>query len=102
MKKEQLQQAIIQMEEFLRNFKEAKEKGQETNSNHERAQSISEIEEITGKLETFFQNNKELLKLIAGKDVNLSREIKWSDIVRPAHFEEDLQAEINKLKEMYS
>lgn len=76
--------------------------GKETNSNKERARSISEIEEIVKKLEDYMRSNEELLQQITGRDIELAREVDWNDVVRPSHFEEDLEAEISKLKEKVS
>ena len=102
MKKEDRQGAISWMENLLGDFREAKERGKETNSNEERVQSISDTEEITQRLETYIRNNEELLEEISGARVDRADEIDWDDIVRPKHFEEDLVAEINKLKKTAS
>lgn len=102
MEKKNLQQYISQLEKLLQEFREAKAMGKETNSNKERARSISEIEEIVKKLEDYMRSNEELLQQITGTDIELARKVEWNDVVRPSHFEEDLEAEINKLKEKVS
>lgn len=102
MEKKKLEQSISWLEDLLRDFKAAKKRGKETNSNEERAQSISDIEGITQRLETYIRNNDELLEEITGTKIELARDIEWNDVVRPAHFEEDLDSEINKLKEKVS
>lgn len=98
MEKRRLENGIKYLEKLLSDFREAKARGKETNSNEERAKSISDIEEITQKLETYMRNNKELLEQIAGSEIEVAQEIEWNDVVRPAHFEEDIEKEINKLK----
>lgn len=98
MEKKDLEQSILYLENILEDFREATARGKATNTNEERAQSISDIEEITRRLETYIQNNPELLEQITGTKIELARSIQWSDVVRPAHFEEDLTAEIGKLK----
>ncbi len=40
------------------------------------------------------------MEIIAGTNVEITSGIEWNEIVRPDHFEEDLQEEINKLKEV--
>lgn len=89
---------ISWLENLLRDFREATEKGKKTNSNEERAKSISEIEEITRRLETYIRNNEDLLEIITGSRIELAREVDWNDVVRPAHFEEDLQESISTLR----
>lgn len=102
MKNTDLKQAIEYLEDLLTDFKEAKAKGKETNSNKERAESIAEIEEITQRLETYIRNNEDLLEEITGTEIELARNVAWNDVVRPAHFEEDLEKEINNLKKKAS
>lgn len=102
MKKIELEQAVAKMENLLREFREAKTRGKETNSNEERVQSISDIKEITQRLETYIRSNDELLEEISGIKVDRPGEIDWDDIVRPKHFEEDLAGEIDKLKKRAS
>lgn len=99
MKNKELEGHIAWLEGLLQSFKEAKKRGKETNKNEVRAQSISDIEEITERLEVYIRNNESLLKLITGTEIEQAREIDWNDVVRPAHFEEDLQEEIRKLRE---
>ena len=65
---------ISWLENLLRDFREATEKGKKTNSNEERAKSISEIEEITRRLETYIRNNEDLLEIITGSRIELARE----------------------------
>ncbi len=98
MKKKELEQAVDYLEGVLRDFREARARGKATNSNEERAQSISDIEEITQRLETYFKNKPELLEQITGTKIEVAKDIGWNDVVRPDHFEEDLQEEINKFK----
>lgn len=98
MEKQDLKEAISWLEDLLKDFQKAKAMGKKTNDNKERAQSIADIEEITERLETYIRNNEELLEQITGTKIEVAREVDWSDIVRPSHFEEDLQGEINKLK----
>lgn len=102
MKKQEIKEAISRLEDLLKDFREAKAKGKETNSNEVRARSITDIEEITQRLEAYMRHNEELLQLINGKEITLTREIEWNDVVRPSHFEEDLETEIAKLKKMNS
>lgn len=102
MKKQEIEEAISRLEDLLEDFQIAKAKGKETNSNEVRAQSIKDIEEVTKRLETYMRHNEELLELISGEHITLAGEIEWNDIVRPSHFEEDLEAEIAKLKEKIS
>lgn len=98
MKDRDLKAHIASLEKMLQKFREAKERGKETNTNEVRAQSIQDIEEITKKLEVYIRNNPELLQLIAGTENEPDIKISWDDIVRPEHFEKDLQEEIRKLK----
>lgn len=93
-----LEGSIAWLENLLREFEEAKRKGKETNSNEVRAKSISEIEQITRRLEDYIRNNEDLMELITGKKIAVATEIDWDDVVRPAHFEEDLRGMINRLK----
>ena len=102
MKKQKFEQSISDLENILRDFKEAKARGKATNSNEERVQSISDIEGITQRLETYIRNNDELLEEITGSKIELARDVEWNDVVRPAHFEEDLSGEIDKLKKKVS
>lgn len=102
MEKKKLESGIARLEDILKDFREAKTMGKETNSNKERAQSISEIEDITRQLETYIRNNDELLEQITGSKIELTGNIDWNDIVRPEHFEEDLEGEIIKLKKQVS
>ena len=99
MKNKELGGHIAWLKGLLQDFKEATKRGKETNKNEVRAQSISDIEEITARLEVYIRNNENLLKLITGTEIEQAREIDWNDVVRPAYFEEDLQEEIRKLKE---
>ena len=99
MKKKDLEKSVSNLTNILEDFREAKARGKATNSNEERAQSISDIKEITRRLETYVQNNPELLEQITGTKIEIARNIEWNDVVRPAHFEEDLSTEIDKLKE---
>lgn len=98
MDKKEKEAHISWLENLLEDFREARKRGKDTNSNKERAQSISDIEEITGRLETYMRNNEDLLEHITGTDIELARNIDWNDVVRPTHFEEDLQEAINTLK----
>ena len=98
MEKKKLQQHISHLEKLLQNFREVKARGKETNSNKERARSISEIEELVQNLEDYMRNNEELLQQMTGKEIELAREVDWNDVIRPSNFEEDLKAEISKLK----
>ena len=99
MKKNELEQAISILEDILEDFRQAKVRGKSTNTNEERARSISDIKEITRRLETYIRNKPELLEEITGTKIELARSIEWNDVVRPSHFEEDLSTEIDKLKE---
>lgn len=96
--KNNVEQSIRDLENMLRDFKRAKAEGKTTNSNEVRAKSILEIEEITQKLESYIQSKPELLEQITGTKIDLARKVEWNEVVRPAHFEEDLAAEIEKLK----
>ncbi|WP_029035603.1 hypothetical protein [Salinimicrobium terrae] len=98
MEKTKLNQSINWLENLLEDFKEAKARGKETNSNQVRAESISDIEEITQRLENYIRSNEELLEQITGTEIELARKISWNDVVRPSHFEEDLRKEIINLK----
>lgn len=98
MTNKQLEDTIAWLENLLREFREAKREGKETNSNEVRAESISKIEETTRRLESYMRNNNELLERISGKDIDVATKIDWDDVVRPAHFEEDLQEMIKNLK----
>lgn len=98
MKTKEIENHINWLENLLKEFQKVKKKGKETNSNEERAQSINDIEEITRKLEVYIRNNEDLLELMTGTEIELAREVDWNDVVRPAHFEEDLEEEIKKLK----
>ena len=102
MDKKKMDQAISWLEDLLHDFQEAKARGKETNSNEVRAKSISDIEEITEKLETYMRNNDEVLEEITGTKIEVARDIEWNDVVRPAHFEDDLKSEIEKLKKKAS
>lgn len=98
MKSRELEEHISRLEDLLKDFQEAKTKGKNTNENEERAQAIAEIEGITRRLEEYMQSNDELLSVISGSNVDPSTEIEWNNIVRPAHFEEDLKGVIDRLK----
>lgn len=98
MKREKLDRHIEWLENLLQEFEEAKKQGKETNSNEERVKSIERIEEVTQRLETYIQNNEDLLEVISGSKIEIAREIEWNEVVRPQHFAEDLQEEIKKLK----
>lgn len=89
---------ISWLENLLKDFRQAKKRGKETNDNQVRAQSISDIEEITRRLESYIRNNEELLEVITGTEIDLARNIDWNDVVRPDHFEEDLQEAIKTLR----
>lgn len=93
-----LEDSIAWLENLLREFQEATKKGKETNSNEVRAKSISDIEEITRRLEGYIRNNNDLLELITGKELDVATKIDWDDVVRPTHFEEDLRGIIKQLK----
>ncbi|GHA27700.1 hypothetical protein GCM10007103_06410 [Salinimicrobium marinum] len=99
MKNKEKEIHVSWLKNLLQNFQETTKKGKETNSNEERARAISEIEEITGKLETYIRNNEDLLEVITGSSIELAREVNWNDVVRPTHFEEDLQEMLSTLKE---
>lgn len=98
MEKKDIKEAVAWLEDLLKDFQKAKTIGKKTNDNAERAQSIADIEEIIERLETYIRNNEELLEQITGTKIEVAREVDWNDVVRPAHFEEDLQGEITKLK----
>ena len=98
MKNKEKETHILWLESLLQNFRATTTKGKATNSNEVRAQSISEIEEITRRLETYIRNNEELLQGITRSKIELAREMDWNDVVRPTHFEEDLQEIISDLK----
>ena len=102
MKKKEIEQAVTWLEKLLLDFREAKTRGKETNSNEERVESINDIEKITRKLETYLHNHPPLLEEISGTKVDRIEDVDWDDIVRPKHFEEDLVLEINKLKQKAS
>ncbi|MDT0688790.1 hypothetical protein RM549_03285 [Salegentibacter sp. F188] len=102
MKKNEIEQATVWLENLLDEFKKTRAMGKKTNSNEERAQSIAEIKEITQRLEAYIRNNEKLLEEIAGTEIELARNISWNEVVRPAHFEEDLTKEIDKLKKQVS
>lgn len=99
MKEEKIKQNITGLETILHQFTEAKKKGKETNSNEERVESIKEIEQSIQQFELYLRNNDGLLELIAGTKKFPGKEIKWDDVVRPEHFEEDLREEIKNLKQ---
>lgn len=98
MKEKVLVEHVAILENMLKEFKEAKEKGKQTNENDVRARSIEKIEDITERLEQYIRNNEDLLQQISGREIDISTKVNWNDIVRPQHFEEDLEEEIKKLK----
>lgn len=98
MKRQKLDDHILWLENLLKDFQEVKNRGKETNSNDERAKSIADIEKITEKLETYIRNNNELLEILSPSKIEVAREIEWDDIVRPAHFEEDLEEIIETVR----
>ncbi|UJH90980.1 hypothetical protein LZ575_20240 [Antarcticibacterium sp. 1MA-6-2] len=102
MEKKKIENAVNWLEALLKDFQKAKAMGKKTNDNAERAQSITDIEEITEKLETYIRNNEGLLEQLTGTNIEVVGEIDWNDVVRPSHFEEDLQGEIDKLKKQIS
>ena len=87
------------LENLLQNFLEIRKRGKETNDNKERARSISDIQEVTSRLQDYIRNDEDLLKHITGTQIELARAVDWDDVVRPTHFEEDLRSIIGKLKE---
>lgn len=98
MEKQEIKKHIIFLEEILAEFRSVKRQQNEARNQKLRDKAENDLELIIQRFEIYAGNNEELLRILLGEGNDTDKAFKWEELVRPRYFENDLEREIQKLK----